>query len=62
MVFWIKKLSKLVIFWPKNQIYLDFSQISFIAILLGNWIVAALISRGKSGLYKDTVPVNGWQG
>ena len=28
-----------------------------------NWIIAtSLTSRGKSGLRKDTVPVNGWQG
>ena len=28
-----------------------------------SWIVAiSLSNRGKSGLHKDTVPVNGWRG
>jgi len=27
-----------------------------------NWIVAIIFNRGKSGLRKDTVPVNGWRG
>ena len=29
-----------------------------------SWIVAIseLANRGKSGLHKDTVPVNGWRG
>ena len=30
--------------------------------MLGNWTVAVLTNRGKSGLHKDTVPANGWRG
>ena len=31
--------------------------------MLDNWIIAiSLANRGKSGLRKDTVPVNGWRG
>jgi len=26
------------------------------------WLIASIFWRGKSGLYKDTVPVNGWRG
>ena len=30
--------------------------------MLDNWIVtASLVGRGKSGLRKDTVPVNNWR-
>jgi len=31
--------------------------------MLDNWIVAvSFANRGKSGLHKDTVPVNNWRG